>query len=84
MRRPIRAITARPPTTPPTMAPIGGLEAVEGAGVGSMLELDVVLGAVGKSVGAGVDVAVVEVEVVELWAAAVEIVVDVVGSKSSE
>jgi hypothetical protein len=59
MRMPIRAITARPPTTPPTMAPIGGLEEVEGAGVGVWGGLDVVLGGgVEFGVGVGVEVGV--------------------------
>lgn len=62
MRIPIRAITARPPTTPPTMAPIGGLETVEGGPVGVMMELDVVLVAVDKVVE------LAEVEVVEIRA----------------
>jgi hypothetical protein len=55
MRIPIRAIAARPPTTPPTMAPIGGLEAVEGVPVGvlGMVELDVVLVAVVGAVELG-------------------------------
>ena len=52
MPRIIRPITAIPPTTPPTMAPIGGLG--EGPGVG-LVDVDVEL------VDVDVDVEVVDV-----------------------
>jgi hypothetical protein len=66
MRRPIRAMTAIPPTTPPTMAPIGALEEPEGAGVGGGVELDVVLAAIDKVVELEVGVGLFEVGGVEL------------------